>query len=433
MKKWIGLMLAMVLVLSTVACGNQAGNANGGQSTPVDSQKTEEQSSVSEDAQANDESQSEGDESKTESTEETKEEVKEEKKAVYDVGVTLKEVFGAHNMKVGTCLNDVMIWDKKATDFITKNFNSITFENHLKPDAILDQNASKKAGDIVVKFNSKTESLLKWCKENNMSLRGHTLVWYSQTPSWIFYEEFNTSKPLVSREVMLQRMESYISQVFKLLEEKGYLELFYAYDVVNEAWMEDGTKRDCLWLKTIGDDYLWQAFYLADKYAPDYIDLYYNDYNEQFKTDTLYEFVQTLKDEEGNYLIDGIGFQAHLYTQDNLDDYFTTMDKIASLGIKINLTELDVCLGSWPEIKPPTEENLLAQGQYYYNLINGIFERVDAGTVTMDALTFWGFTDSMSWRRERNPMLLTGKYEPKYAYYGALQIKDKAGFEAEAE
>jgi len=432
MKKWIGLMLAMVLALSTVACGNTASNAG------VDSQGASEQSSqadaendATEDSQADENDANVAD--KEESEEESKEEIKEEKKAVYDVGVTLKEVFGAHNMKVGTCLNDVMIWDKKATDFITKNFNSITFENHLKPDAILNQSASKKAGDIVVQFNSKTESLLKWCKENGMSLRGHTLVWYSQTPSWIFYEEFNTSKKLVSREVMLQRLESYISQVFSLLEEKGYLELFYAYDVVNEAWMEDGSKRDCLWLQTIGEDYLWQAFYLADKYAPDYIDLYYNDYNEQFKTDTLYDFVQTLKDEEGNYLIDGIGFQAHLYTEDSLDDYFATMDKIASLGIKINLTELDVCLGSWPEIKPATEENLLAQGQYYYNLINGIFERVDAGTVTMDALTFWGFTDSMSWRRERNPMLLTGKYEPKYAYYGALQIKEKAGFEAEAE
>ncbi len=54
--------------------------------------------------------------------------------------------------------------------------------------------------------------------------------------------------------------------------------------------MEDGSKRDSLWLQTIGDDYLWYAFYFADKYAPEYIDLYYNDYNEQFKTDTLYDF-----------------------------------------------------------------------------------------------------------------------------------------------
>ena len=438
MVKGLAVMLVVVMTFGTVACGNTKGDvATDGSNAQVENQQ--DGADVQDDANGNSQT-DEGaakdqtqEESKEQSKEESKEEPKEEPKADYDVGVTLQEVFGAHNMKVGTCLNDNMIRDKKSTDFILKNFNSITFENHLKPDAILNQNESKKAGDIVVKFSSTTEKLLEWCKANNMPMRGHTLVWYSQTPSWIFYEEFNTSKPLVSREVMLQRMESYISQVFALLEEKGYLDLFYAYDVVNEAWMEDGSMSDCLWLKTVGEDYLWQAFYLADKYAPEHVELYYNDYNEQFKTDTLYDFVQTLKDEEGNYLIDGIGFQAHLYTEDSQEDYFATMDKLASLGIKISLTELDVCLGSWPVIKPASEENLLIQGQYYYNLINGIFERVDNGTVIMDALTFWGFNDNQSWRRERNPLLLNALFKPKYAYYGALQLKDQAGFPEETE
>lgn len=444
MKRWKIALLSMVLAVSMAACGNTAANTDGsdvqvegtqdvaiGDDALTDAEK--ERASTNSENEGTTSKEETKEDGKEEAKEEPKEESKEQAKAAYDVGVTLQEVFAAHNMKVGTCFSDFMIRDKKSTDFILKNFNSITFENHLKPDAILNQSESKKAGDIVVKFSSTTEKLLQWCKDNNMPMRGHTLIWHSQTPTWIFYEEFNTSKPLVSREVMLQRMESYISQVFTLLEEKGYLELFYAYDVVNEAWMEDGSKRDSLWLKTIGDDYLWQAFYFADKYAPDYVDLYYNDYNEQFKTDTLYEFVQTLKDGEGNYLIDGIGFQAHLYTEDSQEDYFATMDKLASLGIKINLTELDVCLGSWPEIKPATEENLLAQGQYYYNLINGIFERVDAGTVNMDVLTFWGFTDSQSWRKERNPLLLNGKFEPKYAFYGALQLKEQAGFAEVAE
>ncbi len=343
--------------------------------------------------------------------------------------VTLQSVFAEHNMKVGTCLSDYMIKDKNCTEIIQANFNSVTFENLLKPEAILDKTESKKAGDLVVKFNATTTKLLEWCKENRMSVRGHTLIWHSQTPNWIFYENFDTNGSLVSRDVMLARMESYIRQLFALLEEKGYLELFYAYDVVNEAWLEDGTMRDSLWLTTIGEDYLWQAFCFADKYAPDYIDLYYNDYNEQFKTDTLYDFVQTLVDDKGNYLIDGVGFQAHLYTEDSLEDYFATMDKIAALGLKINLTELDVSLGSWQEIKPATEENLRAQGQYYYNLIHGIFERVDEGKVEMDALTFWGFADNLSWRKDRSPLLFDSQYTPKYAYYGVLQMKEKAGFE----
>ena len=341
---------------------------------------------------------------------------------------TFQSLFAKYGMKAGTCLSDSMITKKACTNIINEQFNSITFENHMKPDYILDQKESIVAGDLVVKFGSKTVELMEWCKNNDKVMRGHTLIWHSQTPNWIFYENFDTKGELASREVMLARMESYIKQVFEELDELGYLELFYAYDVVNEAWLDDGTKRDSLWLQTIGEDYLWYAFYYADKYAPDYIDLYYNDFNEQFKTDALYDFVQTLVDEEGNYLIDGIGFQAHLYTEDSLEDYFATMDKLATLGLKISLTELDVCLGTYPVIKPATEENLKIQGQFYYNLINGILTRVEEGTVKMDSLTFWGFSDQLSWRKERNPMLYNITYKPKYAFYGALQMKEYAGF-----
>ena len=314
-------------------------------------------------------------------------------------------------------------------EFIKKHFNSITFENELKPDYILDKEASKAAGDLVVKFSPATEKLLAWCSENDMAVRGHTLIWQSQTPQWIFYDNFDESGKLVDRDTMLARMESYIRQVFDLLEKEGYLELFYAYDVVNEAWMEDGTKRYSNWLATIGDDYLWQAFYFADKYAPEYIDLFYNDYNEQFKTETLYNFIQTLVDADGNYLIDGIGFQAHLYTMDNLDDYFKTVDRLSSLGIKVNLTELDVCLGKYQDIGYATDKNKKIQGQFYYNLISGLMQRVKDGTLKTDSLTFWGFADALSWRQEYNPLLLDRKWQPKYAYFGALLLKEYAGFD----
>lgn len=342
---------------------------------------------------------------------------------------TIQSILATHNLKAGVCLSDYMIRDKNCVEIITQNFNSITLENHMKPDYILDKAASIESGNLVVKFNSTTEALLSWCKDNDMVMRGHTIIWHSQTPDWIFYENFDTTASLASRDVMLARMESYIRQIFEQLQEKGYLELFYAYDIVNEAWMEDGSLRQSLWLDTIGEDYLWQAFYYANKYAPEYIDLYYNDYNEQFKTNTLYDFVQTLVDENGNYLIDGIGFQAHLYTEDNMDEYFKTVEKLGSLGLKVNLTELDVCLGTWTDIKPATEENLKIQGQYYYNLINGLVQMVDEGKVQMDSLTFWGFADHLSWRGERSPLLFDSKFKPKYAYYGALQMKEYAGFD----
>lgn len=342
--------------------------------------------------------------------------------------VYIKNFLAEYGLKAGTCLSDYMITDLKCTDIITQNFNSITFENLLKPDYILDKEKSISSGKLTVTINSDTQALLQWCKENNMSIRGHVLIWHSQTPDWIFYENFDTEKSLVNREVMLERMESYISQIFEQLENLGYLNLFYAYDVVNEAFMEDGSKRDSLWLQTIGDDYLWYSFYYADKYAPEYIDLYYNDYNEQKKVNTLIDFVKTLVDKDGNSLIDGIGLQAHLFTKDSFNTYISTVEKLGSTGLKINLTELDVCLGSYDNPLEANDANLKIQGKYYYYLINGILELVKDGKVNMDSLTFWGFADNLSWRKEYYPMLFNENLEPKYSFYGATLQKEKAGF-----
>ena len=346
--------------------------------------------------------------------------------------VYLKDVFGAHGMKVGTCLTTQMISMSAKEKLILDNYNSVTMENAMKPDYILDQKKSQETGSLVVAFNDDMITMLDWAKANNMAVRGHTLVWYSQTPQWIFYDNFdNKTGKLVGRDEMLKRMESLIKQMFEKLTEEGYADLFYAYDIVNEAWMEDGSIRSQMnnWYTIIGDDYLWYAFYYANKYAPENINLFYNDYNEQFKTNALEKFIKTLVDEDGNWLIDGIGFQAHLYTGDSLTDYFKTVDQLSKLGLIIEITELDVGLGAWQKIKQPTEENLAEQGRFYYNLVKGIFERVDNGTLKMDSFTFWGINDGASWRKEYNPLLLDKSFNKKPAFYGACQIKEFAGFD----
>ena len=412
-KKW-SLLLIGLTVLSLSACGSSAPESESVFET------TNVSESSKENIQSEESNQSEEVSSAEESSQASSEEPEEE--------LSLRELFAEHGMKIGTCLTPQMTDNFTVQNILTSQFNSITMENAMKPDYIFDKKESIASGDLVVKFGNDVIKMLDWARKNDMAVRGHTLVWYSQTPAWIFYEDFDTGKGLVSRDVMLARMESYIRQVFESLENNGYSDLFYAYDVVNEAWMEDGSMRENNWSKTIGDDYLWYAFYYADKYAPDSIDLYYNDYNEQFKGDTLVKFVKTLVDENGEYLIDGIGLQAHLYTQDDLDLYFQTIDKLSETGLKLQLTELDVCLGSYQHPQIATDDNLKVQGQFYYNLVNGLLERVDAGTLKMDALTLWGVSDAASWRREYSPLLYGITNKAKYAYYGVMQVKEKAGF-----
>ena len=344
-------------------------------------------------------------------------------------GLSLIDLFAEHGMKVGTCLNTQMLDRSGVKKILINNFNSVTMENSMKPDYIFNKKKSQESGELVIEFNSDALRMMKFAQENNLSMRGHTIIWYSQTPDWIFHEDFDQNKELVDREVMLARMEAYIRNVFQAIDDLGYTDIFYAYDIVNEALMENGTKRSNRWTQIIGEDYLWYAFYYADKYAPESIDLYYNDYNEQFKTQTLYDFVTSLVDEDGRYLIDGIGLQAHLYTSDSLDTYFKTIDKLAETGLKMQLTELDVCLGRYQAPQAGTDENLRKQGRFYYDLINGLFERVDAGTIKMDALTFWGICDNMSWRKEYKPLLYDVILNPKYALYGVFQLKEYAGFD----
>lgn len=338
----------------------------------------------------------------------------------------IKSIYEKYNMLTGTCINSFVI--NSLSDHITENYNSITLENDMKPEAILNQSKSIESGDIVVEYPQRTLDQLEWAKKNNIKARGHVLVWYSQTPDWIFYKDFDTTKETVDRDTMLARMESYIRQNFELLEEMGYIDIFYAYDIVNEAILDDGTLRDCLWKQTIGDDYIWYAFYFADKYAPENIKLFYNDYNEQFKADYIIKLAESLVDENGRSLIDGIGCQGHLYTGDSIDQYIKTLEAFSATGLDVQITEIDVSLGTWQNILEPTDENLKEQGRWYYEFFNRILEGSKAGTIRLSAVTFWGLADATSWRRERSPLLFDTNFKPKYAYYGVVQDYEHAGY-----
>lgn len=427
-KRWIAGALAGVMMLSLVACGDKETGTPDPTATP-----TAGVTQAAEPTQTGGDADPVKTDQKPDPTAEPTEEVTptaEPTQEPEEEIPSIQSVFAEYDMRVGTCLTTQMINKSVLADLIKKNFNSVTMENSMKPDYILDKNASIEAGDLVVAFNADMVKMLDWARDNNMAVRGHTIIWHSQTPKWIFHENFDTNAPFASREVMLARMESYIRQVFAQLDEYGYTDLFYAYDVVNEAWMEDGKIREEMnyWYQIIGEDYLWHAFYYADQYAPETIDLYYNDYNEQYKTDALLKFVDTLVDEEGNYLIDGIGLQAHLYTGDDLKGYLNTVERLGATGLKIELTELDVSLGTWQNTLYGTDENLRTQGKYYYELIGGLFELVKEEKVKMDALTFWGFADGLSWRKNASPLLYDTMYIPKYALYGVLQMEEKAGY-----
>lgn len=318
--------------------------------------------------------------------------------------------------RFGTCVSGYGITNATTKNMIKTHFNSVTPENELKPDATLDQDASKKYGNNVnpqVKLGSGAKNILQFCSDNGIALRGHCFVWHSQTPSWLFKENFDSNSKNVSKDIMNQRLENYIKNMFDLLS-KEYPKLqIYSYDVVNEAFNEDGSMRTAgdnamspgtsYWMEIYkSDEFIYKAFTYAKKYAPKGCKLYYNDYNEygQRKRDGIYNIVKKMY-EQG--ICDGVGMQSHLdvgYPSASL--YEEAVSKFASIGCDVQVTELDVTTTSESQ-----------QATYYKNLFD-IYKKYKNN---ISAVVVWGVNDASSWRSSKNPLLFNSKNEPKQCYY----------------
>lgn len=188
---------------------------------------------------------------------------------------------------VGVALPADVLENQDKSQWALKHFNSFTAENNMKPEMILDKEKSQKSGKLTLNF-TRSDAYYEYAKANNIPLRGHTLVWHSQTPDWFFKEDFKDDGKIVSRKEMLKRMEDYIEQVVTRYVDKDKTSkltkpTIYAWDVVNEAVEVNGINgiRDSLWLQTIGEDFIERAFeytrkYTKNKYKDGKVELFYN-------------------------------------------------------------------------------------------------------------------------------------------------------------
>ncbi len=322
---------------------------------------------------------------------------------------------------IGVAIPAHVSTDSRYKNILVNNFNQITPENETKPDAILQESASRKGlpetyTHAAVSFG-RSANIVKFCQENNMQMRLHTLVWHSQTPAWFFTEDYTKDGALVSREVMLQRMENYIKDVLEYFD-TNYPGLIYAVDVCNEAFDagdgdENGIrKKNNKWYETVGPDYYYQAFVFARKYAPDYMKLFYNDYNCSSKYNQMIAHLEQAK-EEG--LIDGIGMQSHLSITDRVTTaYLLAMKKFLNAGYEVQVTELDIGMDS------KTDSNMTTQARKYKVLFSNLIELKQQG-YNISSVTVWGLTDTLTWRTGKYPLLFDSSLNPKAAYYGVLQ------------
>lgn len=326
---------------------------------------------------------------------------------------SLKEIY-AGKFDFGSAAPSQAFNDFKLRKIILEQFSIMTPENEMKPSALLDSYGSKQlvkeTGDetaVAVRFSS-PKALLDFAQKNGIKVHGHTLVWHEQTPESFFHEGYEASKPYVSREVMLGRLENYIKSVMEYLDE-NYPGVVVSWDVVNEA-IADGTaaiRKNSNWYKTVGEDYVARAFEYARKYAPEGTLLYYNDYNTATpsKLNGIVNLLESLM-AEGN--IDGYGFQMHhTLGLPSVQMIGNAVEKIASLGLKLRVSEMDIGMDRY------TEQNLQKQAVKYGQIMQVLLQYSEQ----VEAVEVWGITDRMSWRASSYPLLFDVRLNPKPAFW----------------
>ena len=331
---------------------------------------------------------------------------------------------------IGIAVTDTELYSEPNKTLIQNQFSTFTMGNEMKSDALLDHATSssdpKKYNLSPAIKTANLERYLQYAKDNNMKVRFHTLVWHSQTSRWLFTENYSKAgnAPLVSKEVLLKRMENYIRQVMECTSK--YPGVIYAWDVVNEAVEPNHNQKngyrvsDSLWYQIAGEEYVEKAFEYARKYSYDDAKLYYNDYNtyESRRTNAIYNMASKLKDKG---LIDGIGMQSHI-TMDypSISSYETALRKFASLGLEINVTELDM------HNTQNTATAFEKQAVRYADLFKVLVKLKKEG-IPITNVTFWGISDWDTWLTAHNkvtsyPLLFDVDFNPKPAFYQILDV-----------
>mgnify|MGYP002674182259 FL=1 len=319
--------------------------------------------------------------------------------------------------------------DPQAETLVKAQFNQVVAENCMKGELIHPE---------VNRYDwTDADRLVDWSQRHGMTLIGHCLVWHSQPPKWIFTDETGKN---VSRETLIGRMYSHIMTV--VTRYRGKIK---GWDVVNEAFEDDGSYRKTPYYNIIGPEYLALAFQFAHEADPD-AELYYNDYSmsKPGKREAVCQLVRQLKAK--GIRIDAVGMQSHNgYNYPDYSDYEKSLEAFAAEGVKVMLTELDMNMLPNPKDFNGAEisQNFKLMEQYNpyvkgldkkaQKLFNqrylDLFRIVERHKDVISRVTFWGVNDGHTWLndwpvkgRTNYPMLFDRDYQAKPVVKDILKL-----------
>jgi endo-1,4-beta-xylanase len=297
------------------------------------------------------------------------------------------------------------------------HYNIITAENHMKPDQIAP---NSDPGSVSAVWNYRfttADAIINAAENENLKVHGHTLIWHSQSPSWL----------AIGGEDYLNKFVEGVVTHFK--------DRVISWDVVNEAFRDGlsasevaGDWKDCLrkdapWYTSIGGAYIEKAF-LAARAADPAAELYYNDYNlnsnlGNYKQQAVYKMVKDINSRYSNVggrpLIDGIGMQSHHHLNTTPESVEISINLFKSLGVKIGITELDIQAAGqgWGDWGDGNAQRQAAKYAAFFKIFIN-----NASHITR--VTFWGLDDRTSWRSSSYPTLLDKDYKSKPAFEAVM-------------
>ncbi|MGP4113726.1 endo-1,4-beta-xylanase [Streptomyces sp. 4N509B] len=287
----------------------------------------------------------------------------------------------------GAAIVPNLLGESSYASTLNAEFNSVVAENAMKWDAT-EPNPGQ--------FNfSGGDQIVAHAQANGQEVRGHTLVWHAQQPGWV---------QGLTGDSLRQAMVNHITGVAG-----HYAGEISSWDVVNEAFEWDGSRRQSNLQQQLGDGWIEEAFRAADAADPD-ATLCYNDYGTDginSKSDGIYRMVEEFL--ARGVPIDCVGFQTHVSQDSDLSTYQQNLQRFSDLGVDVEITELDVG-GSGS-----------AQANVYRTVTQACMA-VERCT----GITTWGITDRYSWRGQETPLLFDANYQKKEAYNAVLDALNGA-------
>jgi endo-1,4-beta-xylanase len=272
-------------------------------------------------------------------------------------------------LRIGTAVDMTALADDAPyRAAVAREFSTVTAENVMKWEAVEPQQG--------VHDWAAADRLVDFARANRQLVRGHTLVWHNQNPSWVTEDAFT---PAQLRAILRQHIIDEVTHF------RGRI---WHWDVVNEIFNDDGTWRDTIWLRSLGAGYVADAFRWAHQADPK-AKLFLNDYNNEgvnAKSDAYYALVKQLRAQ--GVPVQGYGIQGHLAVQYGVPgDVLTNLRRFEKLGLQTAFTEVDVRM---PLPADPIKVQAQAQG----------FTALLQACLLADrcvSYTLWGFTDRYSW------------------------------------